>query len=181
MANKKRISADKTKKRAKKADKTKAKKAIPAVKPPGQNRGVAIKKTPVLLVILFQLITLGIYYPIWFLRRMKSFNKMAKITGEVEISKAALVFALVLEILSAVAVLFGSRAGIFSLITFILLTVQAFRSRRIMVSYQKMHKIKLVMPGLAVFFISPYYLQYEINRLNIKIGTRRKKNTRIRS
>jgi hypothetical protein len=175
MANKKRIPAGNVKN---KADKTKAKKAVPAVKPAVQNRGVAIKKTPVWLVILFQLITLGIYYPIWFLRRMKSFNKMAKITGEDEISKAALVSALVLESISTIAVLLGSHAGILPLITLILLTIQAFTSRRIMVSYQKKRKIKLVMPGLMVFFLSPYYLQYEINRLNNKPGTRRKKNTR---
>ncbi|MBN2755181.1 MAG: DUF4234 domain-containing protein [Candidatus Goldbacteria bacterium] len=177
MANKKRISADKTKKRVKKADKRTAKKAVPAVKAAGQNRGVAIKKTPVLLVILFQLITLGIYYPIWFLRRMNSFNKMAKITGEEQISKAELVSALVLEILSAIAVILGSHGGILTLITFILLTIQAFRSRRIMISYQKKRKIKLVMSGLAVFFISPYYLQFKINRMNLKSGTRRVKNT----
>jgi len=123
-------------------------------------------------------ITLGIYLPIWFLKRKDSFNRLIsteKIGSALPISIIVL-FGVALFFFFMSGFLEGSDAStskgfdglgsIVNLIGSIMLLVMNFKGRRILIDHVNGHLQKQVpSSGLATFFFGVLYLQYKINRL----------------
>lgn len=165
--------------------------------PPGapygaMETGAPIKTMPVILTLLFTVITGGIYYYVWFLNRRDAINSLN--TGE-RIGKAPFIIGLVWqcvsltinfttgliegiqtelhgEIAPALALQLHTIAlfdSLVSLAVAIVILVQAFKIRRILRSYfndRLGHDIPW--SGLILFFFSAFYLQYKINRLDYR-------------
>jgi hypothetical protein len=130
-----------------------------------------LKKTPVLLVILFTVVTLGIYIPIWFLRRRKALNHLAPEDDSVD----RVVFGL--AGLYALAFVFGVHSGIteepgqvstsasqlvpqwLEIISRLFVIVASFRVKTILEGHYPER-----LSAVGTFFLSIFYLQYRINR-----------------
>lgn len=143
-----------------------------------------IKKTPVILTIIYTLITGGIYYPCWFLTRRKQINKLQ---SDEKLSKGILIFAIVvyslilcLYLVSGffegigesygdagkfmIAKRFASFADFTHLFIWIIMVFQCFKVKRIFWDHFNKHLYKDVrFSELATFFFGAFYLQYKIN------------------
>lgn len=150
--------------------------------------GPKLKKRSVLLVFFLTLITLGLYYPIWFLARRKALNDLH---SSEELGLGALVLPLVLWIASLVVTIVSAEssttgppsgwglANLLDLIVGIILLVQTFKVRRILLEHHfyclKTQAYGVLSSSMALqsdesfssvltFFGSIFYLQYKINR-----------------
>lgn len=145
-----------------------------------------IKKTPVVLSIIFTVITAGIYYPCWFLTRREALNSLK--TTE-KLGKGVFIFAVVVFSVSlllsfvsgglegigeelsdiefiAMAKMVGAVGRLISAVASITLLVQCFKVRRMLREHFAQHLGQpVVFSGVALFFFQIYYLQYKINRL----------------
>jgi hypothetical protein len=150
------------------------------------NERHSIKKTPVILTIIFTVITGGIYYPCWFLTRRASLNSL---TTKEKLGKGVFIFAIVIFsislLLSFVIGFFegiGEELGdidflltskmldtidrIISLVAGITLLFQCFKVKRMLQDHFNQHLgLNLPFSGVATFFFQIYYLQYKINRV----------------
>lgn len=162
--------------------------AVPPA-PPQQSSEPAqhnIRKTPVILVILFGLITFGIYLPCWFLTRREALNTLntcCKLTKDVLIVSIVLFSLSLFSSLAAVGIewigialdsmdifLAGRLVSIFgnvaALAAQIIILVKAFDVRRMLREHFNDHMGQNVyFSGVFTFFFTIYYLQYKINRL----------------
>jgi hypothetical protein len=144
-----------------------------------------VKKTPVILTIIFTFITGGIYYPCWFLTRRDQINALH---SQEKIGKGVFIFGIVIFSISLFLALvsgflegMGEELGtaeflamakgvdtvdtLLSLVVGITLLVQCFKVRRIFRNHLNDHLGRNIsFSGLATFFFQIYYLQYKINR-----------------
>ncbi len=132
-----------------------------------------LKKTGVPLVLLLSMITMGIYYPVWFILQMDSFNSM---NSGVKLKKGAFVAVIVLFALSIAAAFasiglegktYEDAARTLDLVSRflniaggIILLVESFRVKKILSEH-----FNAKLSGIATFFFNVLYLQYKINRL----------------
>jgi hypothetical protein len=144
---------------------------------------VPIQKTSVLLLLLLNTVTCGIYYPIWFLRKRNELNNLN--SGE-KLNSSVFIVAIVLFSTNLLlAIMTGFLEGIgesiqhrdlfvvaktldrFSrflhLVAAIALLMQCFRVRRILADHFK----GISFSAVGTFFFQIFYLQYKINRLQI--------------
>jgi hypothetical protein len=130
-----------------------------------------LKKTPVLVVLLFTVITLGLYFPIWFLRRRKALNHLAPEDDNVNVVVFGLAGLFVL------AFCFGLYQGLQSgmgaiptrnaqlttrivdLVSRLFVIVASFRVKTILEGHYPER-----LSAVWTFFLSIFYLQYRINR-----------------
>ncbi|TAN43560.1 MAG: DUF4234 domain-containing protein [Nitrospirae bacterium] len=137
-----------------------------------------LKKLSLFKIVFFACITLGIYPPVWFIRRKDIFNRLIstkKIGSGLPV--LAIVFFAVGLIASIMAMVFVGRdisasAGFSALANFvniagyIILIIMSFRCRRILIDHFNGHLQRgIPFSGAATFFFGVLYLQYKINRL----------------
>jgi len=154
---------------------------------PGFDRGTGLRKTPVLLTILLTFITLGVYYPCWFLSRLDAINSLL---SREKLGRGVFVFAV---LLAGISILLNAGAGVLeglgegsrnpdligmvgSLVAFdrfisltagVLLLIQSFKVKRIFQQHFNEHlNQNVAFSSLATFFFQIYYLQYKINRFD---------------
>lgn len=145
-----------------------------------------IKKTPVILTIIFTILTAGIYYPCWFLSRRNAINSLQTteklghgvFVSVIVMQSVSLLMALVsggfegaseglgasdLMLTAKVIDLFSSLIDIVAGITIL---VQCFKLRRILREHFNHHLGHSIQwSGVLLFFFQIYYLQYKVNRL----------------
>jgi len=145
-----------------------------------------IKKTPVILVVIFTVITAGIYCPCWFLTRRASLNSLK---AREKLGNGVFIFAIVVFSVSlllsfisggleglgeahndmefiAMSKGVDAVAGMISLVAGIPLLVQCFKVRRMLREHFTEHLGRHVpFSGVALFFFQIFYLQYKINQL----------------
>jgi len=145
------------------------------------------KKIPVILVIIYTVITFGIYYPVWFLMRREEINRLE---SDYNLGKGVFIFSIVMFSLSLVLMMAsgffeglseGMNAPVFieysknieavdKITTFIVvftLLFQCFKVKRIFQDHFNEHlSLNIKFSGLAVFFFQINYLQYKINRFD---------------
>ncbi len=144
-----------------------------------------LKKTSVVLLIFLTIITFGIYYPVWFLRRRNAINNLQ---SKEKLGSGVFVFAIVVFSISLfVSLLSGAMEGlaeglgemdlmltakgldlfsrILDLVVGISLLVQCFKVRRIFNEHFNTYLQRgISFSGAATFFFQIYYLQYKMNR-----------------
>jgi len=130
-----------------------------------------LPKTSVLVMILLMVVTLGLYIPFWFLRRRKILNQLSperRVDGWIAALVALYVGAFVLGL---VAGLVGAPPGQTFLLWArfvevgrgILTLVLGFQVKAILEENYPDH-----ISGVGTFFLSIFYLQYKVNRLQPK-------------
>ncbi len=141
-----------------------------------KNENAMIPKSPVWLATLLVIVTVGIYIPVWFMRRREWLNRLSR---DNNIDNLALRRLLVCVCLEVVCFLLGCTVRdvtlafvcflverIFYLIATIMSLVFAFRVRDILLRYCGG---RLSEPrgwsGFLTFVVTIIYLQYEINRM----------------
>lgn len=134
-----------------------------------------MKKTSVLLVIFLTFITFGIYFPIWFLKRRQSFNKL---NSEKKLGSGVFTFITIFYIFyvlisfisgflqgysgqpNPTIMVIVSIASLINLVCGIILWVKCFTVRRMLIEH-----FQQPVNWVATLFFTIYYLQYKINRL----------------
>jgi hypothetical protein len=143
-----------------------------------------LKQRRVLVMIVFTIVTFGIYYLIWFFRRRKALNALNSARKvalwPLLLFSVTLVVEFVLGIVSAgrpIVEAFGTMpAALFSvgrLVTGLLMVWQCFVIKDIIEDHlaglddgtmPSIFVERVQLSGLATFFFSIFYLQYAINR-----------------
>jgi uncharacterized membrane protein YbjE (DUF340 family) len=138
-----------------------------------------LKKSSIILIIFLTVITAGIYYPVWFLKRRNAINILQ---SNEKLNSGVLIFAIVaLSIILLLAFISGvseelgemdiareldAFAMILNLVVGITLLVKCFKVRRIFNEHYNVHlKRDISFSRVATFFFQIYYLQYKINRI----------------
>ena len=141
-----------------------------------------LKRRSVLLVIIFLIVTLGLYYPIWFLRRRAALNsldsqKKLQLWPFV-IYGVAFVLAFVVSFVAAFRGItidpnLETLLRIVNLAVGILMLVQAFVVRHILEDHlagpdgdasSSLFVERITLSGVMTFFFQIIYLQWAINR-----------------
>ncbi len=137
-------------------------------------RLLEIKRTPVLLVVFFLVITLGFYGIFWFLNRMEALNNLdSKSKLSPGIFQVLLISSGTLLVFRILDVFFDINFGIdlilflVSLIVFGLVIAQAFKVRRILLDHfdANFSGLKVISGGLTLF-LGIIFLQYKINGIH---------------
>lgn len=140
--------------------------------------GQELKRTSVILLIFLTVITAGIYYPIWFLKRRNVINSLQ---SKEKLNSGVFIFAIVVFSISLLVALISGAceelgemytakgldafSRILDLVAGITLLVQCFKVRRIFNEHFNIHlKRVIAFSGVATFFFQIYYLQYKVNR-----------------
>jgi len=147
--------------------------------------GSELKKMSVLLLIFLTVITVGIFSPVWFLKRRNEINNLQ---AKEKLGTGVFVFAIVVFSISLLVTLMsGAMEGlaeglgemnllltakgldlfsrILDLVAGITLLVQCFKVRRIFNEHFNTHLQRgISFSGVATFFFQIFYLQYKINR-----------------
>lgn len=130
-----------------------------------------LRKTPVVLVIFFTLITLGIYVPIWFLRRRKALNHLAPEDDSVNLVTFGLAGLFAAAFCSGIyqgasAAMGGAPSPntdlairMVDLASRLFVIVASFRVKTILEGHYPER-----LSAIGTFFLSIFYLQYRINR-----------------
>ena len=147
-----------------------------------------LEDASVLATILWTVLTMGIYLPIWFMNRRKALNNLH---SPEKLGRAALIVALVLFVAGAcLPIVGGARWGswiqaenalgplhpFFLSVAFIIMVVQCFKVRRILVDHlaprqEGMFSASIrfqyddLLSTMGTFFLGIFYLQYKINDL----------------
>ena len=138
-----------------------------------------LKRRSVIVMVLFFVITLGLYYPIWFLRRRAALNGLDS-PRKLQLWPFVLVLAVfVFQIMLAIASgpePVGQRSLLFSLMRLavgLLIVVQCFIIKDILEDHLAPSSDiipgsglsdRVSLSGLMTFFFQIFYLQYVINR-----------------
>lgn len=144
--------------------------------------GTGLKRRSVWLMMLLIFVTLGFYYPIWFLRRRPALNRLNSSTKlalwPIAVFAAYFVVAFLTGVLTAATLPdhFGDLADMLRVIDLglgILMIIQCFRIKDIIEDHAQrpddtlrddMFKPPVKLSGLMTFFFSIFYLQYAINK-----------------
>ena len=137
---------------------------------PGQINSVnqevfEFKKVNILLVILYSVISFGIYLPVWFLKRRDAINKLQSTQ---KLGKGIFIFVIIAYAMNIALVLLSAYtiSKWISIVAAIILIVQAFKVRRILNDHFNVYlKKDIKFSGPATFFFNIWYLQYKINKL----------------
>lgn len=145
-----------------------------------------VKRTPVILTILFTVITAGIYYPAWFLSRRHAINALH---SKEQLGAGVFIFGIVVFSLSLLLMMAsGVFEGLYetlhdaeylaiskgieatdkmlSAVIGITLLVQCYKVRRILREHFNAHLgHNVYWSGVMIFFFQIFYLQYKVNRL----------------
>ncbi|HUU14300.1 MAG TPA: DUF4234 domain-containing protein [Terriglobia bacterium] len=146
-----------------------------------------LEKTSVLRTVLLSLVTLGIYIPIWYLNRRRAINNLQSAE---KLGRGVFILALSLWILDFFMSLiyvamteagtkvseasFDGLSRVLQLSGAILLLIQAFKVRRILLNHNGVQQAGMFSSHLgmeadssfsrvATFFLGIWYLQYKIN------------------
>jgi hypothetical protein len=145
-----------------------------------------LKKIPVILVILFDILTVGIYSCCWFLSRREAFNKMP---SPKRLNAFPFIFCIIISVIGIFLMLAsGVCAGIaealedtsylalsailenvsdgLDIVYGITLLVQSFKAKALLEGYVKQKNQFDSLSGTATFFFRNYYLQYRINLIH---------------
>ena len=147
-----------------------------------------LKRRSLILMILFSLVTFGLYYPVWFLRRRNALNRLDSPRKLPQWPFVVAIGWFVFQVLVGVAVgvargLSGSGVGlpreanlVFSIIRLavgVLMLVQAFATKDILEDHFAGPEDQIERPfltgtvqlsGVMTFIFQIFYLQYAINR-----------------
>jgi len=140
------------------------------------NHGELIK-FHLVTIIMLTLFSLGIFSPIWFLIQRNRLNHLKSVEKiRVTVFVVIIILLLVSVIIFILSLYIDDPAmiddmdivsGLIEIVCGILLILQAFKVRQIIHQHFKGHlghKIRL--HGPALFFLTTFYLQYKINRLD---------------
>lgn len=140
-----------------------------------------MKRHNIALMVLLSMVTGGIYYPIWFLLRRDDINKLNanEKLGTVPFVLLAALFG-ILFVVNAIRAIAPSEIadglwGLGLMAAGIVLLVQCFKVRRILEAHLQeslrdlsdqphLRHSESALSGVAVFFLSIFYLQYVINK-----------------
>jgi uncharacterized membrane protein len=139
-----------------------------------------MKRHNIALMVLLTIVTAGIYYPLWFLLRRDDLNKLnaTEKLGTVPFVLAAASFGiiLVLNVVSSAAesAIAEVVSRLIQITVGILLLIQCFKVRRIVEAHLQeslqelsdqphLKHAESALSGVAVFFLTIFYLQYVIN------------------
>jgi hypothetical protein len=159
---------------------------------------VAVKKTPVILMMIFNIITAGFYTPYWFLTRRNWINSLR---SNQKLDSGVFIFLIVMQPIYLLTNLISRAAAreiqelqspdlvmhpliiagfLINLVLFITLLVQTFKVGRILKEHFNDHLgHKIYWSGILMFSFGVMYLQYKINRLELnEAPTRRASGTR---
>ncbi len=135
-----------------------------------------LKKRNVILMLFFMIITLGLYYPIWFLRRRDAINKLH---SKEKLGSGIFIFSILATCIYlffyfmrgfyyydiVISKEYETYSSITSIIVWIVLLVQGFKVKRIFDEHFNLHLNRgISFSNLATFFFNILYLQYKINR-----------------
>jgi hypothetical protein len=130
---------------------------------------VELKKMSVLLLLFLTFITSGIYYPVWFLTRLKGINSLR---SNDKLGSGVFIFAIIIISISILAPLVSLNeygnilSSILQLTFWILMLVQCFKVRRIFIDHYKIGlRTDADFSVVGTFFFQICYLQYKINRI----------------
>jgi hypothetical protein len=137
----------------------------------------------VVLAIVLTFITAGLYYPVWFLTRVKAFNRLrsqetfsaATFWLILFVQACALILDLVVPLSHLPQTQNVSPGHLLGLVAGIMLLMQAFKARRILENHLNAPRDVLFsqpvsLNGVAVFFFNILYLQYKINQFNKEVN-----------
>jgi len=126
----------------------------------------------VFLLIVITFVTLGIFFPIWFLIRKDWLNSLS---APKKLGSALAVFVLVIYCISVILIFmplevlsYGAWESIDNIITLvggIIILILAFTVRRIFIQhFNENLGMNISFSGAGTFFFTIWYLQYKINR-----------------
>lgn len=142
---------------------------------------IMFEKTSILLMLGLMIISLGIYGPIWFLRRRDALNKLS---SSEKLGSGAAIFVLVIFCISllfipililstdlSIAIALDVVDSLITLVGGIIMLVLAFKVRGILDDHCNKHLgMNVSFSGVATFFFTIFYLQYRMNRLPVLVG-----------
>jgi len=131
-----------------------------------------LKKMNVLLLIFLTVITLGIYIPIWFLKRRKAINTLQ---SKKKLGSTVFIFNIALQSINLLYFLISLTGElpemsreverVIDALIAIPLLVQSFKVRRIFHDHFSLYfKGGPRLSGLATWFLQIFYLQHKINK-----------------
>ncbi|HHD11314.1 MAG TPA: DUF4234 domain-containing protein [Deltaproteobacteria bacterium] len=136
-----------------------------------------LERMGVLKLFFLVFITGGIYTGVWFLKRLEAFNAL---NSEVKLKQAPFTFIIAGCVVNIGITFFLMFAGkeldkglinsllmtgdILNIVVAVVLLVQAFKLRRIL-----MEHFNTTVSWLGTFFFTVFYLQYRINRLTEEV------------
>ncbi len=137
-----------------------------------------LNKSSVMLIIFLTVITAGIYYPVWFLKRRNAINSLQ---SKEKLGSGVFIFAIVVFSISLLLAFVSGMIEwlgdmytakgidafslILDLVAGITLLVQCFKVRRIFSEHFNTHLQRgISFSGAATFFFQIYYLQHKMNR-----------------
>ena len=147
-----------------------------------------LKRRSVLVMIVFVIITFGLYYPVWWFRRRPGLNrlnsphKLALWPLLLMAGLFALQFGLAFVTAGAPPVEVIGEAGVWADLLFrlgvgVVMLVQAFKIKDIIEEHASsetdtgtMFADRVTLSGLMTFFFSIFYLQWAINRYVVGSG-----------
>ena len=152
-----------------------------------ENEAFPIKKTPVIIAIIFDFLTAGIYSAAWFLIRRQGFNQISRSRKLGMVIPILCLIMFVLNIMFSVAG--GAIAGIaeatgnneliilahqieqackaLAYVGGFLLLVPSFKAKAMLEEHLKgKDRFAISLSGAATFFFRIYYLQYRINTIH---------------
>lgn len=147
---------------------------------------ISIKGIPVILTIIYSIITLGIYYPCWFLTRREQINSLK---SNRKIGKGVFIICLVLIAIALFLAFFSGLlegigmenantdfielasgvdflSNILQFASFIIVIVQSLKLRKILIDHYRGNlQGEMSCWWILTFIFQIFYLQYNINRL----------------
>lgn len=137
-----------------------------------------LPRTSVALTVILSFLTAGIYQPLWYLTRVKAFNRLnsseklarGSFIGILSVVGASLILPVLSPLAGARRADTSSLGGVFGLGAGIALLLQAFKARRILEEHLNgqtggLFAQPVSLNAVAVFFFNIWYLQYKINGL----------------
>jgi hypothetical protein len=152
--------------------------------PTDKSTVVKLTPTPIIIIVLLITITLGIYYPIWFLQRRSQLNSLHT---TIKLGTKPFIFSIIIGILSLVLSFSGryfrgltptqpEMASLAKMLTYSswavlliylnVLLLQCFKVKMMLEAHFNGYlQRNVAFSGVYTFFLTIYYLQYKINRL----------------
>ena len=143
---------------------------------------VLLQQRSVILMIVLTLLTVGFYFPIWFLRRREALNQLDSPRKLQVWPFAALIAVMTADLFVNVLIAVQGPDAVSPEVVFILglarlgfginLVIQSFKTKDILEDHLAgpadgmgtMFTERVKLSGLMTFFFQPLYLQYIINR-----------------
>ncbi|MCK5235467.1 MAG: zinc-ribbon domain-containing protein [Deltaproteobacteria bacterium] len=145
-----------------------------------------LQKMPVIGLIFYAIITFGIYIGVWFIKKIEILNAL---NSDTKLSQGVFGFIIAGLLVNIGIILYLIFSGAFieleadglpvsqlarnllaisdalALAVQVLILIQAFRVRRILIDHHRSLGTEIVISWIALIFFGVFYLQYKINRL----------------